>query len=679
MPTITSILDHKFRQAIQAAFGIDTDPIVTPAQNEKFGDYQANAAMSLAKTVSEKTGQKTNPRQIADQIKAKLDLGDIVSEVSIAGPGFINVKLNPVWLASLLQQAGSDPNLGIEKTTTPQTVVVDYSGPNIAKELHVGHLRSTIIGDAVVRILDFQGHRVIKQNHIGDWGTQFGKVILAIWYIANAKDHRHDFPQFIEFAKELTTRQRTAEHADRALKETSKDAPADRRAQSQADYDRARAAVAEKLGDLRDRHEQDYQHDREGNQTFAPFLDRYQPDLDEILPIYQMVSLFDDIPEAAEYQVSTEVGPRSLASLPKLITSWLQRGSLRDQQELDAWWKVREATLDECHHIYKRLGVMLTRLDEYGESRYNPLLPRIVADLRAAGLAVESQGAVAVFIDGPDKPPLVIEKAGGEGYLYGTTDLAAIWYRVQAIKANRVIYLVDARQAHHFNQVFPTAKKAGWADDALLEHASFGTMLGEDGKPFKTRSGDTVKLKDLLDEAEERALKLVTEKNPDLPQSQRHAIAHAVGIGAVKYSDLSKDRTSDYVFSWDKALAMDGNTAPYLQYAHARIQSIFRKGGVASAAQSSELKLDAQYELSLAKHILRFGEVVALVARELKPHHLTNYLYELATKFSSFYENCPVLQSEEPTRSSRLTLCRIVANTLAKGLDLLGIEHPEQM
>ena len=654
MPTITSILDHKFRQAIQAAFGIDTDPIVTPAQNEKFGDYQANAAMSLAKTVSEKTGQKTNPRQIAEQVKAKLDLGEIASEVSIAGPGFINVKLNPGWLASLLQQAGTDPNLGVERTTTPQTVVVDYSGPNIAKELHVGHLRSTIIGDAVVRVLDFQGHRVIKQNHIGDWGTQFGRVILAIWHLCMA-NHRGDpdYPARI----------------GKALAEAVK----------AKDESRRRQIVKEAAA----RQQEDIAKDPEGVKIFEPFLETYRADLDELLPAYQFVSALEDTPEAAETPITSPRGrTRTLATLSKLVTSDLQKGAAADplnRQEEKAWRKVREATMEACQQIYDRLGVLLTREDEYGESRYNPMLPAVVEDLRKLGLAAESEGAIAVFIDGKNKPPLLVEKTGGEGFLYATTDLAAIRYRVSSLRAQRIIYLVDARQAHHFNQVFATAKKAGWADDALLEHASFGTMLGEDGKPFKTRSGDTVKLKDLLDEAQERALKLVSEKNPDLPQSQRHAIAHAVGIGAVKYSDLSKDRTSDYVFSWDKALAMDGNTAPYLQYAHARIQSIFRKGGVASAAQFSELKLDAQYELSLAKHILRFGEVVALVARELKPHHLTNYLYELATKFSSFYENCPVLQSEETTRSSRLALCRIVANTMAKGLDLLGIEHPEQM
>ncbi|HEY7116236.1 MAG TPA: arginine--tRNA ligase [Tepidisphaeraceae bacterium] len=652
MPTISSILDAKFRQAIRSAFDMDADPLVGPAQNEKFGDYQANAAMSLAKTVAEKSGQKTNPRQVAEQVKSKLDLGDMASEISIAGPGFINVRLNPAWLSSLLAQAGASERLGVEPTATPQTVVVDYSGPNIAKELHVGHLRSTIIGDAVVRVLDFQGHRVIKQNHIGDWGTQFGRVILAIWHLCMAE--RRGDPEYPA---------RTAKEVLSAVK--------------QNDAVRRKQLIEE----VARRQEEDYKSDPEGTQYFEPFLERYHADLERLLPAYQLVGAVEEAPEAQQYIVYERRAPRPLASVSKLVTSDLQKGVAANplsQQEVNAWAGVRAATLESCQRIYDQLGVLLTRADEYGESRYNQMLPAVVDDLKHLGLATESEGAVAVFIDGPGKPPLLIEKAGGEGYLYATTDLAAIRYRVSVLHAQRVIYLVDARQANHFNQVFATARKAGWADDALLEHASFGTMLGEDGKPFKTRSGDTVKLKDLLDEAEERALKLASEKNAQLSDQAKRAIAHAVGIGAVKYSDLSKDRTSDYVFSWDRALAMDGNTAPYLQYAHARIRSIFRKAGDVQAS-SGQVRLESPLELALAKHLLRFGEVVELVARELKPHHLCNYLYELATRFSSFYENCPVLQSDEGTRASRLALCDLVARFLAKGLDLLGIEHPDQM
>jgi arginyl-tRNA synthetase len=320
--------------------------------------------------------------------------------------------------------------------------------------------------------------------------------------------------------------------------------------------------------------------------------------------------------------------------------------------------------------------VLLRREHERGESFYNSRLPAVVADLKASGIAEESEGATVVFVEGFETP-LIVEKTGG-GYLYATTDLAAIRYRSTELGAGRVVYTHDARQAQHFAQVFATARRAGWADGVELDYAPFGTMLGEDGRPFKTRSGDTVKLRDLLEEAVDRAYALVTEKNPDLPEAQRRDIARAVGIGAVKYSDLSKDRISDYVFSWEKMLAMDGNTAPYLQYAYARIQSIFRKAG-GDRGTGAALHLDGKHELALAKHILRIGEIVDLVARELKPHYLCMFLYDLATRFSGFYENCPVLQSDEPVRSSRLALCHLTARTMALGLDLLGIEHPEQM
>jgi arginyl-tRNA synthetase len=646
MPTISSILDAKFRQAIQAAFGFDSDPLVVPAQNDKFGDYQANAAMSLAKTLSEKTGQKANPRQIAESIQSKLDLGEIASEISIAGPGFINVKLHPHWLVKQLQQAALTQHLGADQTTTPQTVVVDYSGPNIAKELHVGHLRSTIIGDALVRVLDFQGHRVIKQNHIGDWGTQFGRVILAIWHLCmtKARHNEPDYPK--QMGQELLQLSRAEKQAKTKIGET---AAALAKAKSVmpelqtviAENEKAvakvqshRKALVEKVAA---RQQEDIAADPDGVKLFEPFLETYDANLEELLPAYQFVSALEDAPEAQQIIIRNHRGStRALATLSKLVTSDLQKGVAADplnRQEEKAWRKVREATMDACQQIYDQLGVLLTREDEYGESRYNAMLPSVVADLKKLGLAIESAGAIAVFIDGPEKDPLVIEKAGGEGYLYPTTDLAAIRYRVSSLRANRIIYLVDKRQNDHFRKVFATAKKAGWAEGVSLEHAPFGTMKGEDGKDFKTRSGDTVRLKDLLDEAEERAKTLVTEKNPELSNLLRDSIAHAVGIGAVKYSDLSKDRTSDYIFSWERILSFDGNTAPYLQNAHVRVHGIFRRA----------------------------------------------YLYELATRYHAFFENCPVLQSDEPTRASRLALCDLVARYLAKGLDLLGIEHPEQM
>ena len=582
MQTIQTTLENAFRDAIRDAFGqVEVDPLVTISQNEQFGDYQSNAAMPLAKRVSEQTGQKSNPRQIAEKIKSALKLGEIATEVSIAGPGFINVRLSPVFLSSRLAEASGDARLGLPVADRSIKVVVDYSGPNIAKEMHVGHLRSTIIGDAISRVIEAQGHQVIRQNHIGDWGTQFGMLI--------------------------------------AFRGAG-----------------VSPAGASSIADL--------------EEFYRQAKKRFDED-----PAFQ---------EAARKAVVR-----------------LQAGEPTERQ---AWQLIIAETRKEYQPIYERLNVRLRQEHERGESFYNPFLADIVKQLRDKGLAVESEGAVAVFVDGPDKPPMIVEKTGG-GFLYATTDLAGVWFRITQLGAKRLIYTHDARQANHFRQVFWTARKVGWAgDDVQLDYAPFGTMLGEDGRPFKTRSGDTVKLKDLLDEAEERgyavAKQKTEERGTNLPESRLKDIGRAIGIGAVKYADLSKDRISDYVFSWEKMLAMEGNTGPYLQYAYARIRSIFRKADEHTGARTSvRMILDSSYELSLAKHILRLGDVIDLVSRDLKPHLLCAYLYELATKFSGFYENCPVLQSQEPTRSSRLALCDLTARTLATGLDLLGIEHPEQM
>lgn len=578
MQTITAQLDRAFRTAIQAALGFDADPLIGVAQNDKFGDYQSNAAMGLSKQVADRTGNKSNPRAIAEQIKAKLNLGEIASEVTIAGPGFINVRLSPAWLAQRLQAVADDARLGSPLAPLRQTVVVDYSAPNVAKELHVGHLRSTIIGDAIARTLEFHGHDVIRQNHIGDWGTQFGMLIAHL----------------------------------RTLGEGSKSSA---------------------IGDL------------------------------------------DALYRAANKRFKEDV---AFADEARQTVVRLQGGGAAERA---TWEQIVDASRRYYGSLYQRLGVTLAREHERGESFYNPLLPDVIRDLTAQGIAAESDGATVVFVEGYEAP-LIVEKSGG-GYLYATTDLAAIRFRVTTLGATRIIYVVGAPQSQHFQQVFAAARRAGWAPQGVqLEHASFGSVLGEDGKLFRGREGNTVKLKDLLDEAEERAFALVSEKSPDAPESQRRQIARAVGIGAVKYADLSKDRTSDYVFSWDRMLSFDGNTAPYLQNAYVRIHGIFRKAkatGLDVKIDHAAIRLGSPFELALAKHVSRLGEVVELVARELKPHHLCNYLYEMATRYHAFFENCPVLQSDGPTRASRLALCDVVARILATGLDLLGIEHPEQM
>ncbi len=597
MNPILDHLHHAFQRAIHAAFQLDADPALAPSNNPQFGDYQSNVAMGLVRRIQESTGQKIAPRAVAEAIVKHLDTAGATTDISIAGPGFINLRLDPNWLAQLLATIASQPSFGLCNHVSRQTIVIDYSAPNVAKEMHVGHLRSTIIGDCLARTFAFLGHHVIRQNHLGDWGTQFGMLIENLASRSNA-----------------TTSQ----------------------------------TIDSNLADL------------EGFYRAAK-------------------QRFDAEPDFAERARQRVVR--------------LQSGQ---PDELNLWKQIVAVTRAYIQGIYARLNVLLTPDDERGESSYNPLLPAVVSDLRSAGLATTSDGATVVFVEGFEAP-LIIQKTDG-GFGYATTDLAAIRYRVGTLHADRVIYVVGLPQSQHFSMVFDVARRAGWTAHASLEHAGFGSVLGEDGKIFRTRAGGTVKLVDLLDEAEQRALALVDQKNADAPPERRMPaellppIARAVGVGAVKYFDLLRDRVGDYRFSFDAMLAMDGNTAPYLQYAYARIRSIFRRAGAIDSSQKTldsstqidpptpaALHLTEPSEIILAKTLLRFGEAVAGVARELRPHHLCNYLYDLAGRFSGFYEACPVLDAPEPLRSSRLALCDLTARVLATGLDLLGIEHPEQM
>ena len=579
MITFLAQIDRAFRLAIQQAFGVDADPLVASSGNPFLADYQSNAAMALSKQLSA-TGPKTNPREVAQKIVDKLDLASIAEPATIAGPGFINIKLLPSALVARLQSTRA-PHLGLDAPATPLTVVVDYSSPNVAKEMHVGHLRSTVIGDAMCNVMEFLGHKVLRQNHLGDWGTQFGMLIAL-------------------------------------LQESGPAGSCD---------------AASKIADLEDFY-------RAAKQKFdadPAFADR-----------------------ARQQVVALQAGDPDVRKL---------------------WLQIVDETRKHFQPIYQRLGVKLRQEHERGESFYNPRLPGVVDELIKSGLAVESDGAIACFPDGQveGKAPLIIRKSDG-GFGYGTTDLAAVRFRVDELGAHRVMIFTDARQQQHFAQVFKISQLAGWARQTSLEHASFGSMLGADGKPFKTRTGGTVKLAELLDEAEERALAVVKEKNPDMPPAELQHIARMIGIGAVKYADLSKDRTSDYVFTWDKMLSFDGNTAPYLQYAHARICSIFRKADLDPASlDRASLHLTEPAEITLAKHIARFGEVLDLVARDIKPHLLCTWLYELAGKLSSFYEQCDVLKAEGNARQSRLVLVDITRDHLATGLGLLGIEAPQQM
>jgi len=589
MKTVIEILSERVASVMEEVTGrSDCQPIVKSATDDKFGDYQANGVMALAG----KLGQR--PRELAEKITAKLQLADICEPPEVAGPGFINIRLKPDFVAERLLgvQADSDNRFGIDKAAQAENIVVDFSCPNIAKQMHVGHLRSTIIGDSICRMLEFLGHKVIRQNHIGDWGTQFGMLVTRLL---------------------------------------------DRRVQSASGEDVSKIADTEDL---------------------------YR----------EAKGLFDSDPDFAQRARDNVVA--------------LQKGN---EGILVLWRNIVDMSLKEIQKIYDQLSIILSKEDVRGESFYKDMLSGVVAGLEKRGLAVESDGAVCVFPKGfknreGEPLPFIIQKSDG-AYLYATTDLAAIRYRVAKLQADRIVYVTDARQSLHFQMLFAVAKMANWvSDDIELAHVMFGSVLGEDGSPLKTRSGENVKLKELLDEAIERAKAVVEEKNPDLPPKKKDQIAKAVGIGAVKYADFSNNRTSDYIFSFDKMLSLEGNTAPYMQYAYARIKSIERK------AQSRDVDIETELagikkliltdpaEVNLAKCLIRYGQAVQAAASDYRPNYLTAYLYELAQKFSAFYTNCPVLDSEAETRASRLVLCDLTAKTIKHGLSqLLGIKVVEQM
>ncbi|WP_437951949.1 arginine--tRNA ligase [Sorangium sp. So ce296] len=571
------VLSRAFQEAITAAFGAEHAGADPSLRRSSHADYQANAAMALGKRLGRP------PREVAAAIVGALQLGGICRKVEIAGPGFVNLTLEDAYLTRELADTASGGRLGIAPAAQPETVIVDYSGPNAAKEMHVGHLRSTIIGDALARVLEALGHRVIRQNHLGDWGTPFGMLI----------EHMLDLGE---------------------------------------------AAASQELS---------------------------VGDLDAFYR--QARAKFDGDPAFAE---------RSRRRVVRL-----QGG---DEQTLGLWRQLVRESTRYFESVYRRLGVTLTEADFAGESFYNPMLLDVLAELGEKGLARESEGALCVFPagftgKGGEPLPLIVRKQDG-GYGYATTDLAAIRHRLTTVGAQRLIYVVGAPQSQHFAMVFATAREAGWLrPPARAEHVAFGSVLGADKKMFKTRSGDTVKLSDLLDEAVERATKVVREKNPELDAEAAGAVARAVGVGAVKYADLSSDRIKDYVFDWDRMLAFEGNTAPYLMYAHARIRSIFRKAGVESP-RGVGITVGEPAERALALELLRFGAVLEDVAATLEPHRLCGYLFELAGSFTTFYERCPVLRAEsEEVRRSRLALCDLTAEVLAKGLGLLGIEAPERM
>ena len=575
---IQSILSEKIKQAMIAA-GADEqcEALVRQSGKVQFGDYQANGIMPAAKKLG------LNPREFAQSVLDKAELQDIAEKTEIAGPGFINIFLKNTWLAENINRAVQDPKLGVHNREK-QTVVVDYSSPNVAKEMHVGHLRSTIIGDAVVRTLEFLGNHVIRANHVGDWGTQFGMLIAYLEKMEN------------EHASEM------------------------------------------ELSDL--------------EAFYRAAKKHYDED-----PVFAE--------KARNYVVKLQSG---------------------DEYCRTMWQKLVKITMQQNQHNYDRLNVTLTDKDVMGESLYNPMLPGIVEDLKKQGLAVEDDGALVVYLDefkNKDGDPMgvIVQKKDG-GFLYTTTDIAAAKYRYETLKANRALVFSDTRQSQHMQQAWLITRKAGYVPDSFqLEHKNFGMMLGKDGKPFKTRSGDTVKLADLLDEAIERAGVLISQKSTALSDQEKADVIEAVGIGSVKYADLSKNRTTDYVFDWDNMLSFEGNTAPYMQYAYTRIRSIFNRSQIdLSEVEQAQLSITDEKERALAIKLLQFEEAVQVVGKEGTPHVLCAYLYELAGVFSSFYEHCPILNNDnQQVKLSRLKLALLTERTLKQGLDLLGIKTVEKM
>ncbi|MDY7010802.1 MAG: arginine--tRNA ligase, partial [Planctomycetota bacterium] len=563
-------LERRLSAALSKTAGVEGLPaIVAPSARPRFGDYQANGVMSAAKRL------KINPRELADKVIATVDLSDLAENLEAAGPGFINITLKDELLQKQLAESLTDEHLGVPKADPSQRIVVDYSAPNLAKEMHVGHLRSTIIGDALVRTLDFLGHTVIRQNHVGDWGTQFGMLIA----------YHEDGVQTIP---------------DRVITKTTETVT--------VDGDKHR--ITEEV-------------------TRRPHIVSFH------------VADMEEFYRSAKVKFDTDAG---FADKSRKMVARLQGGDSAIKQK---WCLCRDESLRHCQQVYDRLGVLLTSEDVRGESAYNDDLPEVVRVLKDKELLTESEGAQCVFLDefrNKDNEPLpvIVQKSDG-GYLYSTTDLAAVRYRVGELKAERILYVTDSRQALHFKQIFAVARKAGFApENVSLEHIPFGTMMGSDNRPFKTREGGTVKLTDLLDIAERQALGLVNSKNPDLPDEQKREIARIVGIGAVKYADLSHNRTSDYVFSFDKMLSLDGNTAPYMQYAYARIRSIFRKGNESTNFTNyTNILITDPSERALALKLLQFAETVEAVAAESLPHLLCGYLYDLAGVFTAFYESCP--------------------------------------
>ena len=655
-------LRRRFEPAL-AGLGLSPDEVQTslemirPAQDARFGDYQANFAMPLAKTLGKPS------REIAADVAAKVDLGGLAAPAEVAGPGFINVQLDNEFLTERLAAAVGDDRLGIAPVAQPKTYIVDFSAPNVAKSMHVGHIRSTVIGQAIVETLRFLGHRVIGDNHIGDWGTQFGMILYGYKHFRDDDAYQANpvvelsrlyrlvatLVGYFETKAELSELQKRLQEADSAATAHKQASAADPQAQKKAAKEQRRldGRVADARAEL------------SAAQTKLAAADA-DPELSKL--VREHATIADDV----------------LAETAKLHAG--------DAENRRLWQEFMPLCMAEVDRIYRRLGVTFD--ETLGESFYHEQLGPLVSELRTRlpDVVRESGGAVCVFLPGQATPMIVQKKDGA--YLYATTDLATIRYRMGRWHPYAMLYVVDHRQSLHFEQLFATARLWGYRD-VDLRHISFGTVLGDDGRPFKTRSGDTVGLESLLDEAVSRAAAIVAENDdkkpagPELSAEERARIADVVGIASLKYADLSQNRTSDYVFSYDKMLAMTGNTGTYLQYAYARVQGVAAKGKVdlvALRTSGADIRLDADAERALALELLRFGDALDDTLADFRPNQLTSYLFELANCYSTFYEQCPVLKAEtDKLRTSRLLLCDLTARTLRQGLALLGIGVVEKM
>ena len=657
--SILSELRDRFRAAFPSSV---EDPaeylaMIRPSQNPKFGDYQANFAMPLGKRF------ERPPHDVANEIADRINWHPLADIPQIAGPGFINLRLRDDWIAAELERARHDPRLGVRHVPRPLTYVVDFSSPNVAKEMHVGHIRSTVIGDALCRTLKFLGHRVISDNHLGDWGTQFGMIIYGYRHFVDREAFERqpiqELARLYRFVRQLMD----LRNDDRSLPQREQRVT-DLAAEITAWDDRLTKVSEKESKPLKQRRQKTISDLAEAERVLSDTRARLQ-------------AAAEDRQLTSALREHKDIEQAVLAE-----TAQLHAGS---EEHRSLWKSFLPYCLADIDVLYHRIGVAFDH--QLGESFYHDRLDAVVDSLTSAGLVTESDGATCVFLDG-FAAPMIIRKQDG-AFLYATTDLATIEYRVQTWDPDVILYVVDVRQGEHFEKLFAAAKLWRYADKPELRHISFGTVLGPDGKPFKTRSGDTVGLAGLLDEAEQRAYRVVSDNDeqhpqgPQLSEADRRRIAKVVGIAAIKYADLSQNRTSDYVFSYDKMLALNGNTSTYMQYSYARVHGIFGKGDVnVESLRDSDavIQLEQAAERSLGLQLLRFEEALEEMLVDYKPNMLTNYLYELAKVFSTFFEECPVLKADsDAVRNSRLLLCDLTARTLKLGLNLLGIEVVERM